>query len=93
LIVETKKQQFIIFILQPSKENTNVHFLKPQKILKISLWTFKICPKLKSVPTFIQQNVSTFFLVLFFQLSQNINRDIGGLLYLNWKTSCLSLLF
>jgi len=86
LIVETKKQQFIIFILQPSKENTNVHFLKPQKILKISLWTFKICP-------FIQQNVSTFFLVLFFQLSQNINRDIGGLLYLNWKTSCLSLLF
>jgi len=69
LVVETKKQQLIIFILQPSKENTNVHFLKPKKILKISLWTFEICPKSKSVPTFIQKNVSTFFLVPFFQLS------------------------
>ena len=67
MIVETKKQHYIFYILQPSKEISNVHVLKLQKILKISFWTFKICPKSKSAPTFYTKNVSTFFLVPFFQ--------------------------
>ena len=65
--ISKKKQPFIIFILQPSKENLKCAFFELKKISRFLFWTFQICPKMKMAPTLYTQNVSSFFLVPFFQ--------------------------
>jgi len=64
-----KRTPFLLYYIF-LKESPHVQFLKPQKILRIQFGTFKICPKSKSASTFKNQNVSSFFLVPFFQLTK-----------------------
>jgi len=66
-VVVLKKENYVFIFLHVSKEYNKCAIFEVKKILRILFWTFKICPKSKSASTFHEQNVSTFFLVPFFQ--------------------------
>jgi len=60
-----------VFTLHSSKEVAFCAIFDSKINHRFPHWTFIICPILKSSSTFIKQNMSSFFLVPFFQLMYN----------------------